>query len=716
MQITDYHAKYFSCELTKKCPSGDIEGLIPALMDAQVDLNPHQIEAALFAFQSPLSRGVILADEVGLGKTIEAGILLSQKWAERKRKILIIVPSSLRKQWNRELLEKFFLPSFILETKSFNQSPKESSDNPFKREDEIVISSYQFVRNKAEYASQIQWDLVVIDEAHRLRNVYKESNKIAKCLRDTFRGVPKVLLTATPLQNSLMELYGLTSFIDEYAFGDQESFKSQYLKFENEGIYQELKARLAPICKRNLRRQVKEYIKYTKRIPLTEEFIPRDEEQKLYEEVSSYLQREELKALPKQGRQLITIVLRKILASSTFAIAGALERIIGRLKNSLKENESETEKIDIDLKDDFEAFEDIEEEWEDSDKKQNPVSFESEKEAIKKEIKELEEFHKLAMSIKENAKGNALIKALRLGFEKAKNLGALEKAIIFTESKRTQNYLLKLLGDMEEYRDKILLFNGSNNDFKSKEAYEAWKRKNRDSDLITGSRTADMRSALVDYFRNEAKIMIATEAAAEGINLQFCSLIVNYDLPWNPQRIEQRIGRCHRYGQKNDVVVINFLNKKNAADQRVLELLSEKFHLFRGVFGASDEVLGTIESGIGFEKKILEIYQRCRTNDEIERAFDKLQEEMSHNINEGLKEAKQNLIENFDEEVSEKLRVSDEKSKNYLTKLECPDKAKSHAIAPHTGRKKEARGTPRIRLTMIPTTTTNHTFLVGRTL
>ena len=124
------------------------------------------------------------------------------------------------------------------------------------------------------------------------------------------------------------------------------------------------------------------------------------------------------------------------------------------------------------------------------------------------------------------------------------------------------------------------------------------------TDRVTGSRTADMRSALVDYFREQGQIMIATEAGAEGINLQFCSLVVNYDLPWNPQRIEQRIGRCHRYGQKHDVVVVNFLNRKNAADQRVFQLLAEKFQLFEGVFGASDEVLGAIESGVDFERRI----------------------------------------------------------------------------------------------------------------
>ncbi len=123
-----------------------------------------------------------------------------------------------------------------------------------------------------------------------------------------------------------------------------------------------------------------------------------------------------------------------------------------------------------------------------------------------------------------------------------------------------------------------------------------------------------MKAALVEHFRDDAEILVATEAAAEGINLQFCSLVVNYDLPWNPQRIEQRIGRCHRYGQQHDVVVVNFINKNNEADQRVYQLLSEKFQLFDGIFGASDEVLGTIESGVDFERRIAEIYQTCRTS------------------------------------------------------------------------------------------------------
>jgi adenine-specific DNA-methyltransferase len=669
MQLTDYHAKYYAHELTKRCSSDSIEKLAASLADAQVDLNPHQVDAALFAFRSPLSRGAILADEVGLGKTIEAGIVLSQIWAERKRKILIIVPSSLRKQWNQELSEKFFLPSTILESKSFNQEVKQGKRNPFEQT-EIIITSYQFARNKADNIRAVQWDLVVIDEAHRLRNVYKTSNKIARALKEALAHAPKLLLTATPLQNSLMELYGLVSFIDDYIFGDIKSYKNQFARLTSEINFDDLKARIAPICKRTLRRQVLEYIKYTNRIPITQEFIPTKDETVLYDLVSEYLRRDNLQALPASQRTLMTLVLRKLLASSTFAIAGALDSIVMRLKAKLKNAESLVP-VEDELADDFETLDEITDEWEEDSEGANgdtPLTKED-LDTIQLEIIDLEAFRDLAVSITENSKGKSLIQALKAGFNKAEALGANKKAIIFTESRRTQNYLVRVLSETE-HQGKIVLFNGSNTDEQSRQIYQQWYDRHQGSDRISGSKSADMRSALVDYFKEEAHIMIATEAAAEGINLQFCSLVVNYDLPWNPQRIEQRIGRCHRYGQKHDVVVVNFLNRNNAADQRVYELLSEKFALFDGVFGASDEVLGSIESGVDFEKRIVRIYQECRSSEEIQASFDELQRELETEIDESMKLTRKKLLENFDEEVHEKLRVNLKESTEYLNRYE----------------------------------------------
>jgi SNF2 family DNA or RNA helicase len=286
--LSVYHAKYFAHELTKRCASDSLEKLATALSDAQVDLNPHQIEAALFAFRSPLSKGAILADEVGLGKTIEAGILLAQKWAERERKLLVICPANLRKQWSQELADKFFLPSVILEARSFNEAIKAGNLNPFQC-DKVVICSYQFARSKEPYVRQTQWGLVVVDEAHRLRNVYKPNNKISQSIKQAIAPYQKALLTATPLQNSLLELYGLVSIIDEFTFGDLRSFRAQFTRLNGDEDFADLKRRLASLCKRTLRKQVLEYIKYTNRHALVQEFVPSADEQRLYNLVSDYL-------------------------------------------------------------------------------------------------------------------------------------------------------------------------------------------------------------------------------------------------------------------------------------------------------------------------------------------------------------------------------------------------------------------------------------------
>ncbi len=666
-QLTPYHAKFFAHELTRQWPADDIGKLTASLQDAQVDLNPHQVEAALFAFQNPLSSGALLADEVGLGKTIEAGIILSQKWAERKRTLLIICPANLRKQWNQELMEKFFLPSIILETATFNQAIKEGNINPFNQDGSIIICSFQFARSQASYLSVTAWDLVIIDEAHRLRNVYKPSNKIGNTLKEALLGRKKVLLTATPLQNSVLELYGMVSLIDDYVFGDLKSFKSNYSRPLEEDDYAELRARMQLVCKRTLRRQVLSYINYTERRAILEEFVPSEEEHQLYLWVSEYLRQPKLYALPKSQRQLMTLILRKLLASSTYAIHGTMDTMIARLQSIIDKQEANLLEV---VESDFETLNELQDEWTDEESETSVAEktyTEEDLEAIQKEIDELKKYRELAYQIKVNSKANHLLLALKKAFNELRQLGANEKALIFTESRRTQAYLHDLL-IAQGYN--VVLFNGVNNDAASNTIYKKWIKEHAGTDKVTGSPTADKRAALVDYFRNEATIMIATEAAAEGVNLQFCSLLVNYDLPWNPQRIEQRIGRCHRYGQKYDVVVVNFLNKKNAADIRVYELLDQKFRLFSGVFGASDEILGAIGNGLDFEKRIAQIYNDCRTTEEIQRAFDALQTELQPEIDQKMQNVRSTLLEHFDEEVREKLRIDHEQTKAYLNTFE----------------------------------------------
>ena len=662
---TPYQARYFAEQITLKRPQSSYDSLASAMSGVKVDLNPHQVDAALFAVKSPLSTGALLADEVGLGKTIEAGLVLAQYWAERKRHILLIVPAALRTQWRAELKEKFYIDSLIMESTSYNKLKKEGNFNPFDTKNQVVICSYNFAARRSDELRRIPWDLVVIDEAHRLRNVYKPDNVTGKKLKESLQGRKKLLLTATPLQNNLMELYGLVSLIDDHVFGDAKTFREMYVAVNNSELRnRNLRARLGGFCKRTLRKQVTEYVRYTERHPILQEYTPTEAEEKLYNFISDYLQTDQLYALPEGQRTLITMVLRKLLASSSFAIAGTLNSLISRLEELLNGMEPE-----IDLQD-YDSFDELSDEGDGASEKgeMSEEDLQRNREGILRELAQLRQFAELASSIQTNAKGDNLIFALKQGFDKIEELGGQRKAVIFTESRRTQEYLFNLLSN-NGYAGQIVFLNGMNNDDISKQIYADWKERHKNDGAISGSRQADMKSAVVEEFRNHACILIGTEAAAEGINLQFCSLVVNYDLPWNPQRIEQRIGRCHRYGQKNDVVVINFLNRKNAADRRVYELLSQKFRLFEGVFGSSDDVLGSIESGVDFEKRIASIYQTCKTAEEIQQQFDQLQAELSDQIQEKMVQARQSILENFDEVVASRLKECESNTVASLSKF-----------------------------------------------
>ncbi|KGM14432.1 SNF2-related protein [Cellulomonas bogoriensis] len=672
-RLTDYQAKYYANELQRSYTNDHVGKLAGLLFDAQVEPKPHQIDAALFALQTPFLPGVILADEVGLGKTIEAGIVISQYWAERRRSILIVAPSSLRQQWKQELYEKFLIPSSIVDPRSKDELLSQVGH----RSSQVLICSYEFaLRHEASLLRP--WDLVVADEAHRLRNHWTGRTKAAAALAHIVQGSHKtVLLTATPLQNRLEELYGLVSIFDPSYFHSLAAFRERYVK-HRDLAGDDLVERVAAISKRTLRRDADKYIHFTKRLPLTIEFTPSPDEVRLYNLVSDYLQREELFAFTGSQRQLSALIIRKRLGSSTHAVASTLENIANRLADEAaggRLREGRVGLVAADLAVDDEITSDELEEAEELEAA-NPrcrdaasTLDDSRLVAMRAEVAELREYAALARSIRENQKAVKLGEALDLGFERLRELGASEKVIIFTDSTKTQEYIARTLRDAGR-ADGLVLFNGSNNSPEQTAIYQAWLEKNKDGDLVTGIAAVDRRKSLVEYFRTEGTIMIATEAAAEGINLQFCSMLVNYDLPWNPQRVEQRIGRVHRFGQKHNVVVVNFANKGNIAEQRILELLTNKFQLFSSVFGASDEVLGSIEDGLDFEKTISDILTRCKTADELDSAFRTLEDQYSSEISREMATAKAKVFDNLDPHVQDRLKAYDAQSGEVLNKFE----------------------------------------------
>lgn len=589
------------------------------LLNTEIKMNPHQVNAFCTAVSALKTGGIVLADEVGLGKTIEAGLVIKYVLDSGAKHILISLPATLRKQWEVELDEKFGLKATILDRLSVEKDyygTKHWLENP--RDYRIILSSYDYASKLIKRFPSVKWDFVVIDEAHNLRNVFHGAKRARK-LYELTKGIPKILLTATPLQNSLSDLHGLISYIDPRIFGNEKVFNKRYVIGQD---YEGLKQELIPVLYRTLRRDVGKYMDFKKRVCRTVDFKLTPDEIELYMLVNNFLKRPVLYSIPTSNQNLITLVIRKLLASSSFALVETFEVLQARLEK-LKEGTKSAN-----AQEGFELFwEFVEDEIDESDfEEEEDDDAVYQKQLIQAELDEVHQIIKFAGKITQNAKIIALKTAIQTAFEYQTTHGIPQKVVVFTESKRTQKYIASELRGSGYDNEDILLFNGDFNDAMTGEIYRAWQVKNYGK--TNYGRSVEYKHAIVDYFRDNAKILIVTDAGSEGLNLQFCNTVINYDLPWNPQKIEQRIGRCHRYGQKNDVVAINLLNTENAADQRVYEILSKKFELFEGVFGASDVALGILESGISFERMILDIYQSCNSGSEFKQAFDKLERKL----------------------------------------------------------------------------------------
>lgn len=604
------------------------------LLDANIELNPHQINAFCVAIQALKTGGIVLADEVGLGKTIEAGLVLKYVLESGAKRVLIVLPASLRKQWELELEDKFGLESVMLDRLMVE---KDSSDWRKRLTDSnsvrIVLTSYDYSSKLMKRFPEVKWDFIIIDEAHNLRNVF-HGTKRAKNLYELSTGIPKILLTATPLQNSLTDLHGLVSFIDQRIFGSEKVFNKRYIEGQD---YSDLKRELSPVLYRTLRKDVAKYMNFKKRTCKTVDFTLSQDEIELYQRVNDFLKRELLYSIPTSNRGLIILVIRKLLASSSFALIETFEILKDRLEKLYEGSRSANAQEGFDL---FWSYveDEIDESGFEETKDEDTIV---QKQFIQAELEEVNIIIDVAKCIKTNAKVNALKTAIQIAFDYQQEQGILHKVVIFTESKRTQKYIAAELRKAG-FDDDILLFNGDFDDTMTKEIYKAWQVKNFGK--VNYGRSVEYKHAIVDYFRHNAKILICTDAGSEGLNLQFCNTVINYDLPWNPMKIEQRIGRCHRYGQEHDVVAINLLNTQNAADQRVYDILSKKFELFEGVFGASDIALGVLESGTSFEKMVLQIYQTYDTTAEFKKAFDKLDRKLNAKRDKKSKELRSLLL------------------------------------------------------------------------
>jgi superfamily II DNA or RNA helicase len=614
-------------ELTLKRPSSDFESMESLDSSPDTILYPHQVHAAHFAVSNPMLRGVLLADEVGLGKTIEAGMIIKETVYRGGRNVLIMAARSLCQQWRGEMKERFGLDFTVLDTPNVKQLQAEGEE-AFSG---LRVTTYHYVNHHFDKFARTPWDLVVVDEAHKLKNPEGALHKSARSLPKRFI----CLLTATPIQNYLTELWALATLIDERALGTEFSFRERFCGDTRGLVIQnvnELRDRLSSFAIRTLRSDVPE-IKFTARIPKLFDFTLNDDERRLYEGVSGYLSRPNWAfGADGGGKYMILLIYRKLLASSSFALQSALHKLVARLEAMAAGRE--TGELDAgELGDDVAASVDAV----DESNADECVLPDGVTHSIEAELAEVREYARLCDSITENAKAMRVVEAM------PELLDAGSKVLIFTQYIATQQHLAKRL---RQAGYDVVEFSGQLKKHANPEKDEQEQAKSR--------------------FRDHADVMIATDAGAEGLNLQFCHILVNYDLPWNPMKIEQRIGRCHRIGQEHDVVVANLVATDNEADRRIVELLVEKIHLFDSVLGGTDEILGSIEDGMDFERRIFNILQSCRAPEEIDQAFDQLQLDLEDVIEDRKVTGTSLLLGGFDERLRDHLRVAEQETRKAL--------------------------------------------------
>ena len=482
-----------------------------------MEIFPHQMECVDKVIHE-LDGNALLADEVGLGKTIEAGLILKELILRGEvENFLILVPASLGYQWWHELNSKFDIDLWYHRKSRgllyYNQ----------------LIASLDMCKRKGNAEGLIEkgFDLVIVDEAHRLKNKKTLNWKFVNSLPAKYR----LFLTATPIQNDLKELYNLVSILRSDLFGSYKDFKSEYMKNKREAKNpQDLREILNKVMIRNSRKE--STLEFPERKVKLIQLDLTPEEKQLYDQVTD-LVRNEYRRRKEQNRSILFLLtLQREICSSSFALLQTLEKM---LKNNHPDIEAR-----------------------------------------------LKELYKLAASIEENAKMKKVLEILN-------NIDG--QAIIFTEYKATQYKLCEFLQK-----------NGIN------------------PVAFNGSMSANRKEYMKIFFQQRGDVLVSTEAGGQGLNFQFCDTLINFDLPWNPMRIEQRIGRIHRLGQQNDVKIYNF-STVGTIEEKMVKLLHEKINLFESIIGKVEGIIKNEDDAKTFEGNILKLIAEADDEEELEERF-----------------------------------------------------------------------------------------------
>ncbi|MEW5814658.1 MAG: SNF2-related protein [Spirochaetota bacterium] len=709
------HSRILLEKLTLKRNPTDYRAYIETFRETMIDANPHQIEVVVYALEKLEDGGCILADEVGLGKTIEAGLVIAQYRAQRRWNVLILVPTDLAGQWQNQLNDLFQLSPRIITSKlvaDYRRQTKKNSANNLTAKlfplDGIYIIGRELASGLEceKLLSKKDWDLIIVDEAHEIfANIYRRFNtldgrynpgssesKRAGNLYYLLLKNPVLLLTATPLQNNILELWGLASYLSKKNYlGELHHFKSLFLERGEVALSKvdDLRYRMSNFLIRNLRKDAQIFMQYTftNRICETLNFNMTDYEKNLYNDISNYFERDDSFAYNLPGgmtlkderyasvRNLLKLHYRRLLGSSFAALKSGLETIAKRLENLAREGRPVPLLEEASYEDDFDdpATESIKETADTEESETRSPLIEEELRGIEKELNEIQDYIERAGKIETTSKDILLLDFLKKNvFTDSERF--YSKAVIFTQSLASQRHL-KDVFESNGFKDEVVLYSGSNRQADFEEALRLWEDEIGSSfnpqEKPTGK--AAERQALIYLFRRKKKIFISTEAGAKGLNLQFANVVINYDLPWNPQRIEQRIGRCHRYGQEKDVLVINCINADNETEKRIYGILDEKLKLFKGMLDSSNDVLGSLSKAINFEVRINNLLNQVKTPDErllfLKKFEEEIDEETKRLIDEKMVKTR-DLINQLDPHVQTRLKKILEELPEYFSQYD----------------------------------------------
>ncbi len=515
--------KYYNArnELFKLSLMADYDQLVCLPGLTAIDKHWYQIETARKVLRQ-LGGRALLADEVGLGKTIEAGLIVSEYLARGMiQSILILTPASLVSQWQLELASKFGISSITTDDDSRQQNPEE-----FWTANQRIVASLNTAKSAKHYplVTSRSWDLVVVDEAHHLKNRNTLNWKVVNALNKRFI----LMLTATPVQNSLVELFNLLTLLKPGLLKTEADFKREYVSSKNGRIpknQEKLRSLMREVMIRNTRSLVD--VQLPKRFATTITVTPSDTEKKLYQDLSNFL-RVHSEDLDKLSRT--NLLMRA--GSSINALSESLKNLSKKLDNE-----------------------------------------------------ELKTLIRRAGQIKQVEKAKSLVELLKK---------SSQKTIVFTTHRATSAYLAQI-------------FTEAGIEFAE----------------FLGDMTLKQKDAAIEAFRDNVNVLVASETGGEGRNIQFANCIVNYDLPWNPMKIEQRIGRIHRIGQTQDVFIFNFC-QKDTIEEYILRILHDKINMFELVVGEIETILGNVDDDFDFGEIIMDIWLKNQSLPELDTAFENL--------------------------------------------------------------------------------------------